>query len=312
MTDGPKDWRWNPDLLWQQTRLGREEYVQRLLAALILGAPTTRWNKPEEPTPRGAEFLRRLHARSFADTPSDDPIFIDEFELPSRHDAEHAGWPDHGVDWPGRLFLIELKTERRSHRKGQLEHYADLARHHHPDRPIDLLYLTPAMEVTGPSALPDGVTYMQISWAAISPLVAETWSGSDVDWERTVADRLAWWIGEVEAGNPLLTREAARPEPRSDLLNDGLRLAARTQEDGTQRAIESADLAPEELEALRLELRDALLDGPVIDGVEVSHVRPWLWRAATSGGTALTEAGRTTGYELRLSRYTAPQTPGAG
>lgn len=41
MTDGPKDWRWTPDLLWQRTRLGREEYVQRLLAALVLGAPTT-------------------------------------------------------------------------------------------------------------------------------------------------------------------------------------------------------------------------------------------------------------------------------
>ena len=43
-----------------------------------------------------------------------------------------------------------------------------------------------------------------------------------------------------------------------------------------------------------------------MDGVPVTRVRPWLWSAQTSGGVALTDAGSSSGYELRLSRYAAP------
>lgn len=301
-----KDWRWDPDLLWQQTRLGREEYVQRLLAALILGAPTTTWNKRETPTERGAEFLRRLHKHSFAETPSGDPVFIDEFELPSRHDEEKAGWPDHAVDWPERLFLIELKTERRSHRKGQIAHYVDLARHHHSGRPIDFLYLTPAMTVAGPVDIPDGVVYANESWADTAPLITEMWEASEVGWERTVADRLIWWIDEVEAARPLPVRELAAP-PTVDHLEDGLKLAALTQSDGVQRGLDTPELSPEELEELRLQLRDALLSAPTVRGLEVTQVRPWLWRAETSGGVGLTTGGEQTGYELRVSKYQSRQ-----
>lgn len=307
MTDDLKDWRWNPDLLWQQTRLGREEYVQRLLAALVLGAPTTTWNARATPTARGAEFLQRLHAGSFEKTPTADPIFVDEFELPSRHEDEKAGWPDHGVEWPDRLFLIELKTERRSHRKGQLAHYGDLAHHHHPDRPIDLLYVTPTMRVSGPVGLPASVTYAHQSWTEVAPLVTDVWTTSDVEWEPVVARQLAQWIEAFEAGQPLPSREAAPPPEPTDLLKTGLRLAAETQRDGTQRAVEAADLTPEDLESLRLRLRDELLAGANVNGIEVTHVRPWLWRAETSGGTALTASGTRTGYELRISKYVSPQ-----
>ncbi|MER6575852.1 hypothetical protein [Nonomuraea sp. NPDC001023] len=62
----------------------------------------------------------------------------------------------------------------------------------------------------------------------------------------------------------------------------------------------AADL--DELHRLRLTLRRAICDGPA----PLRHVRPWLWRAATSGGVALTDAGRETGFELRLSRYRDP------
>jgi hypothetical protein len=80
------------------------------------------------------------------------------------------------------------------------------------------------------------------------------------------------------------------------------------QRDGQQRAGEVAMTDPEDLELLRIELRDRLRMGPNVDGTEVTHVMPWLWRAETSGGRALTELGATTGYELRLSRNITEQT----
>ncbi|NRQ32459.1 hypothetical protein HII36_11500 [Nonomuraea sp. NN258] len=64
----------------------------------------------------------------------------------------------------------------------------------------------------------------------------------------------------------------------------------------------AADL--ERLQRLRLTLRQALRATP--ERSPLRYVQPWLWNAATSGGTALTASGRDTGYELRLSRYRKP------
>jgi hypothetical protein len=318
------DWLDDPDLLWHHSRLGREEYVQRLLATLILGEEARGWNVRRSPSERGASFLCDLHRMHHADTPAESPIFVDEFELPARHDAERAGWPDHGVEWRDRLFLIELKTERRSHRPGQLEHYLELAAHHHPDRAVDLLYLTPTMEAAPPQQVPDGASYAHSSWRAVMPLIEDTWNRSPIAWERTVAERLGWWSEQLEQGAPLPVREIQPSLPsRTDAdastasqglpsdaeaaADDPLLLAARVQVDGKQRGIEAAIHDPTDLEELRLELRDQLRTGPEIEGTAVTHVRPWIWRAATSGGQALTEIGRETGYELRLSRYREAQ-----
>jgi hypothetical protein len=317
-------WLHDPDLLWHSTRFGREEYVQRLLATLVLGEPARGWNVPREPSARGADFLRRLHASRFDDTPTENPIFVDEFELPARHDDERAGWPDHAVRWPDRLFLIELKSERSSHRCDQLPHYLTLADHHHPDRKIELLYLTPTMDVTPPVTHPASTTYAHTAWAEVGPLIEEVWGASETAWERTVADRLAWWIDQMEQGAPLLERkqvpvqQAPTPEelvpgptvaaPGSgDDVDDALKLAALVQQDGKQRALEAALGDPEDFEDFRVELRDLLLDGPVVDGTRITHVRPWLWRAATTDGQPLTQSGVETGYEIRLSRSTKAQ-----
>jgi hypothetical protein len=58
------------------------------------------------------------------------------------------------VAQPGRLLLIELKTERRSHRPRQREHYLELGCRHHPDRQVDLLYVTPPMTLSVPAVAP--------------------------------------------------------------------------------------------------------------------------------------------------------------
>jgi hypothetical protein len=124
-----------PRHLLGRLRLGREEFCQRLLTMLILDGPYPKWNSRSLPSPAGKRFLAGLHRLSFGagDWPPDG-IFVDEFELPKRHDAEAGGAPDWAVLWPDRLWIVELKTERASHRAAQIPSYFELGRHHHPAR----------------------------------------------------------------------------------------------------------------------------------------------------------------------------------
>jgi hypothetical protein len=323
------DWLRDPDLLWHTTKLGREEYMQRLLASLILGEAASGWNRPRPLSDLGADFIRTLHGLCFDATPDTPPVFVDEFELPARTDNERSGWPDHAAVWPERLFLIELKTERRSHRADQLPYYLELA-HHHPSKHIDLRYITPTMTVAPPEPLPDRARYGWLPWAEVVSLVLEIWGTADA-WEPPLARRLAWWVEQCEAAAPPPVR-ASQPsipaapasksnssvpptlhhsQPEEESMDDPMLLARDVQLDGEERAIETDETAPEGLEQLRMELRDQLLAGPVIDGTRITHVRPWLWRRATSGGRPLSTQGAETGYEIRLSRYTKPQATGS-
>jgi hypothetical protein len=321
------DWLDDPDRLWHTTKLGREEYMQRLLASLILGEAASGWNRPRSPSDLGEAFIRRVHGLRFDGTPEAPPVFIDEFELPARTDSERSGWPDHAAVWPERLFLIELKTERRSHQVDQLPYYLELAEHHHPSKPVDLLYITPTMTVASPEPLPDRARYAWLPWTEVASLLLEVWYPTGT-WEQIVAKRLVWWIGQCEAAAPLPVREAppsvpagpvsesnrpVRPTPeywpkaKEEAMDDPLLLARHVQLDGKERAIETDESDPEDVERLRLELRDQLLAGPIVDGTRITHVRPWLWRRATSGGRPLSAQGAETGYEIRLSRYAKQQ-----
>ncbi|MDX1620323.1 MAG: hypothetical protein R3320_04995 [Nitriliruptorales bacterium] len=302
------EWLQDPESLWHETGLGREEYLQKLLSTLVFGHPDHRWNHPGPPSDRGQRYLQELFGMRFGEAPTDAPEFVDEFELPRRNDDERAGWPDQAAVWPDRLFLIELKTERASHRPGQMAHYIDLAVHHHHGQAVDALYLTPTMEVPPPSEIPDGVRYAPISWQDVSPLISETWGGSEVDWERTIAQLVVDWLEDVEAGTPPPAKapRVVTAESVAEAATEALSLAAQVEESGDQAALDIWPGSAEELEELRLELRDRLKGGLEVDGMRIRHVLPWHWSAGSSGGHAMTQTGREHGHELRFSRYRQP------
>ena len=309
-----------PTSLLGRLKLGREEYCQRLLTMLILHGPYPRWNTRMRPSAAGVAFLRAVYEASFAEPwPGGSPLFVDEFELPARHDAERGGAPDYAVLWDDRVWLIELKTEKGSHRAGQIPGYFDLAHHHYPQANIDLLYITPPMVAPyQPGA--SWARYAHVTWGALVGPIKASWPSGTAPGEQQVVDGLLQavhalhlkpvdWRAELLRSAPdavvRLEQEApADPTTPEAIAATALELAldtaASTAGDGKQRAV---DIAPGDLETLltlRLAVRDALAATP--SGSLLRHVVPWIWRAE-SQGRPLTEGGRAHGMELRVSRY---------
>ncbi len=300
-------------------KLGREEYCQRLLTMLIVGGPYPRWNSRQRPSPLGLGFLRTLDEMSFGTPGAGEPTaFVDELDLPCRHESEKGGAPDYALLWERRLWLIELKTEVSSHRPVQIPTYFDLGTHHYPQSQVDVTYLTPPMPMKSVDLQP-GQRFAHLTWPQVAEVVAKTWSGAG-GWEQELVDgllqalssigsnwsdwrqqRLAAHQSPSSGGERLPAMELRADAVTGDPVTAGLELARATARDGKQRAIELIPGSLEELQGLRLELRDAICAGA--DDAPTRHIRPWLWNASSSGGQALTQAGETTGYELRLSRY---------
>ena len=282
----------DPHALLRRLKLGREEYCQRLLTMLVLDADYPRWNARSTPSPAGLAFLRALDELSFgaADVP-DSATFVDELDLPRRTEEEPGCAPDYGVLTQDRLWIIELKTERGSHRSGQVESYFELGRHHHPELRIDLTYLTPGVSAVAAGA-PSGSRLAQVTWEQVMPLVDGVWAdatGSARDLYAALTEAVAsigtsWTMWRGKTVNDLTAKAA--------------RLARLTARDGQQRALDYAAGSLGELQDLRLAVRDEFKrpESPL------KTVTPWLWDAATSGGQPLTQAGRVHGYELRFSR----------
>lgn len=319
----------NPYSLLSRLRLGREEFCQRLLTSLILGGPYPRWNTRSVPTAQGVAFLKSLDKLSFGDSRwASDAVFVDELDLPRRHDNERGGAPDQAVLWPGRIWFIEHKTEPGSHRHDQLPSYYDLGGHYYPEVPIDITYLTPAMTVAAPTVTGPN-RYAHVTWSSCAALIAQTWADTaDAD-EATVRDVLLETIDSL-ATKPSVWRaqladkmpHAVLPLPvlaappvqtgspddtvlvaEADALTAALDLARLTADDGRQRGLDVEFASLEELQALRLDVRRGICTGA---DDRLRHVMPWLWSVASTG-RPLTAAGASCGYELRLSRYAKPR-----
>ncbi len=158
-----------------------------------------------------------------------------------------------------------------------------------------------------------------LTWPQVAEVATKTWSGAG-RWEQELVDGLLQALGSIgtswsdwrqqrlaahespSPGSERLPSMELPPDPvTGDPLAEAQELARATADNGKQRALEFEAGSLEELQELRLALRDTICAGA--DDAPTRHVRPWLWNAATSGGRALTPAGETTGYELRLSRY---------
>lgn len=283
----------DPIALLRRLKLGREEYCQRLLTMLILGSGYPRWNTRLPPSPAGFRWLRDVDVLCFGESRLPASVdFVDEFELPPRHDGERGGAPDYAVLAPGRLWLIELKTEVASHRRDQIPYYFDLGRHRHPAKALDITYVTPPFALSGLD-VPDGSRFSHVSWDEVVSLAERQWSGSEGLPARLLD---AFKLALEGIGSPWSGWRTARLR---DPVASGLDLARLTEADGRQRALDYTFTSLEDLQAARFQLREALLDAH-------SNVRPWVWQRATSGGHPLTALGEQVGYELRLSRYVAP------
>lgn len=282
----------DPHALLRRLKLGREEYCQRLLTMLVLDADYPRWNARSTPSPAGLAFLRALDELSFgaADVP-DSATFVDELDLPRRHEDEPGCAPDYGVLTTDRLWIVELKTERGSHRPGQVESYFELGRHHHPELRIDLTYLTPGMSAVAAGA-PTGSRLAQVTWEQVMPLLDGVWSGAGGS-TRQLYDALTEAVESIGTSWTVW-----REKTLNDLTAKAARLARLTARDGQQRALDHAAGSLGELQELRLAVRDEFRR----PGSPLKAVTPWLWDATTSGGKPLTNAGRVHGYELRFSR----------
>jgi hypothetical protein len=230
-----------------------------------------------------------------------------------RRESEVSGWPDFATVSADKLVMIEVKTEPVSHRPGQLAHYADLAAHHHPTLERRLIYVTPRLST---SAVMDAIEFQHVYWTEVSRAISEIWSTAPDD-ERGLAEYLVDFLGALATPwkHPYLNEQARKPRtpaPSYDVSLDETVLpstdlhdvAAAVENDGKQRAVNISWANPDDMERVRLDLRNQLIAAG-------SSVRPWTWRAATSGGTALTPTGAELGYELRLSRYKALPSDGA-
>jgi hypothetical protein len=328
----------SPRSLWSRLKLGREEFLQRVISTLIADGDPPPWNTPCSPGPQGRRFLQLLDDLAHADHPQPEDrqgldAFVDEYRLPKLQEHAENGWPDWAVLWPERLWLIELKTETASHRDDQLAYYLTLAAAAHPDRRIDLTYLTGPLSKPAPP-LADGQRYRHLTWELVLPLIERTWGddprpevGTYVATVRTIIENLtvlrpseqrAALLGQrldvplrqaaprhaphhPDAG-PTAIAQIAEPGyaiPTHHLLG----LARQAAVDGRQRAVGAA--SPSQLEDLYEVARDLI--ATLEPGDPARFVLPWLWRAGRTDGTALTSEGHEFGYELRFSRYKTPQ-----
>lgn len=315
----------DPAALLARRGLSREDFCQRLLTMLIVGGRYPRWNTPTTPSPAGRRFLDRLHRRSFGGALARDDglVFVDEFDLPARVATEAGGAPDLAVLTRGRLWLIELNTERTGHRPGQIPEYYDLAHHYHRDRKVDITYVTPTMEVgcepPGPWA-----RFAHLVWDDVASDIVAVWGATTSAGKRALVDHLlstvdeldtltggAWRVAVRQAVAATATeavrvgpRRAPPPiEPPAEPVTRALRLASEVAADGQERALDYEPSDLEELQTLRLAVRDILCSSTHL---WIRQVTPWLWRLGCDGGDALTGAGAEVGYELRLSRAHGP------
>jgi len=261
-----------------------------MLTSLVIGNTYPRWNTRNPPSPAGQRFLEALYHQAYGTLIEGPMEFVDEFELSAEDCKIQNGFPDYAVITPAALWIIELKTEAGSHRKEQLPFYARLANRRYPELQISITYLT------GPMARIESISDVNVSfrhmlWAEIAHLIELQWSKSFHKEEQLLVAAIKREIRGLDSS-------AKRFLKNAEVVREALIAAARVQALGEQAGVEALPAGLQGLHDLRLRIRDALERS-----VDKRNVRPWIWCAETSGGSALTRHGTEVGYEIRLSRY---------
>jgi hypothetical protein len=162
----------NPVIEYEKDiKSGREAYVEMLLASLIVGTRPPKMNKPFSPSQMGIRILQEIDAKSFGILQwTEDPKFVWELCLVKRPQDQENRWPDLAVLWPNRILLLELKVERGSIRKEQVEDYIDLAQYHYPSRQIDLILIT-TDPVERVPRIPENARYKNLTWKEVAQII---------------------------------------------------------------------------------------------------------------------------------------------
>ena len=291
----------------RRTNPGREGFCQILTTTLLVGGTYPKWGTHNALTDPGVVFFRALDQLSFGTTGwATTPVFIDEITMPKRHDDELSASPDWTLVFEDRIWMIELKTERASHRATQLPHYLDMAAHHYPGRAIDVTYLTGPLTKPAPR-LQQGQRYAHLTWEEVLPLYRVAWGGTDDTRVRRYVDVVRDALGALSTPwNEWRTTFTGTRIPATttpDPISAALQLMDATATDHAQRALDHPAQGAQELHNLRLELRDLIRAEPARSPRR--HVLPWVW-SPDSTGVPLTESGHEHGLELRFSYYQKP------
>jgi hypothetical protein len=291
-------------------RTSREVSVQDVLAVLIVGRKPA-WFEPCVPTPAGRRFLGALWREAFGDAQDLNVTwFVSEYALPVPPEwrAEIGltyGCPDFACHADGRIFILELKTERGSYRPRQLSDYLRLARRMHPDKLIDVALLGP----TTPGDRPmhdDRQRYAEFTWSSIPALLESEFANEPL--ADTLARFLRLDLTRPEPALPTTVADGPIDELIAAAVAHAQRIAPSVVDaspgDATERGIDVPLPSLESARTAQRAIQAALAANGLADRVSV-----WLWRPSSTGVPA-TEAGRDTGQELRLApiRRKTPRT----
>lgn len=289
---------------------GSEGTAQRYLCALLIDGSEYGYHKSWPLSELGVSFVAQMYSRSFDRAPEGAPQFWNEMNLRAV-DANDVQAVDYGFMWQKVSFLVELKTLGGSHRPGQLAQYLLRARHHNPEKAIDLLYLTQPMSAARPDPMPERCRYAHIRWPEVLELADTVWGGSD---DLRHARCLTLLREHLEAEGaladeavPARSTSARRPAAPAELPELWQRVVDRAMGEvrkaavGQKVAVEvPTDLVSDGEFVNRLGQVKLHLEARIAASSELAGVSVWWWKASTSA-RAYTEAGTRAGVELRLS-----------
>lgn len=289
---------------------GSEGTAQRYLCALLTNGPQYGYHKSWPLSERGIRFVARLYSRAFGNPPADSPEFWNEMNLLAVN-ADDKQAVDYAFLWRDVSFLVELKTLGGSHRPGQLAEYLLRARHHNPEKTIDLLYLTQSMSAASPDPVPERCRYAHITWSQALDIADHVWGASDDPRELRclvlLREHLKGQGALAALPHRAQSKSTRRAEPPADLPEEWRRLIdhavvlAERAAAGQRTAIDvPPELVADPAIRGRLEQVKAELEKRIATSEELSEVKVWRW-SSSSGGRAYTETGRLMGFELRLS-----------